>query len=59
MNEGETVEVIVYRRSKTIKWMVNNEQRASYTHEMLGEQNRKFMPYVEMENIGDTIEYSL
>ena len=52
---GETVEVRVDRRNKTIKWIVNNEQRASLVHEMLGNENRKLMPYVEMVNVGDII----
>ena len=53
------MEVRVDRRNKTIRWMVNNQQRARYVHDKLGEENRKLMPYVEMADVGDTIEYSL
>lgn len=37
VSDGETVEVKVDRKTSTIKWFVNNTQRATYIHSMLGE----------------------
>lgn len=56
---GETVEVRVDRKNSTIGWYVNNEQRARHESKMLGEKNRVFVPFVEMYEVGDIIEWSL
>lgn len=48
MAVGETVEVIVNRKNKTIKWMVNGIQRASSTNKMLGDKQRQLFPFVIM-----------
>lgn len=59
MVKGETVEVRVDRNNNTISWVVDNILRASYKDAMIGFVGRRLMPYVEMYNIGDAIEYSL
>lgn len=38
---------------------MNNEQRARHESKMLGEKGRIFVPFVEMYEIGDIIEWSV
>lgn len=59
MNVGDIVEIKVDRKKNTIRWLLNNEEKASFVHAMLGEKDRKFMPFVEIFDEGDTIEWIL
>lgn len=55
--DGETVEVRVERKSRTIKWIVNGKLRASSVKDMLRDKDRTFYPYVEMYHSRDTIQF--
>jgi len=52
---GETVEVRVDRTHGTVSWLVDHVERATHTAGLLCDKSRKFLPYVEMYNYGDTI----
>lgn len=53
------MEIRVNRKSKTIKWIVNQEVRASHFQDMLGDEEKQLFPYVELYDNGDTIEFSM
>ena len=42
--------------NKTLTWTVDGETRATISHNLLGDKNRAFLPYVEMFSNGDIIE---
>lgn len=54
--QGDRVLVEVDRRVKVIRWYVNGSRQAEYTHQILGDRDRVFMPYVEMASHGDLVE---
>lgn len=43
--------------NKTIKWSVDGQQRASHTHDILGDKARSFMPYVDFHGTNDSVEF--
>lgn len=48
----------VHRASKTIKWSVNGTQRSlDNTFGALAEAARIFVPYIEMSNNNDALEW--
>lgn len=55
--EGDIVEVDVDRASSTIRYSVNRIVRATHTHEMLADNSRVFMPFVDMYNTDDIVEW--
>lgn len=55
--QGDVVEVDINRTASTIKYSVNGTVKATDTHEMLADINRVFMPFVEMYNTNDTVEW--
>ena len=55
--EGDVVEVNVNRPNNTLKYIINGILKATDTNNMLNDSSRMFMPYVEMYNINDTVEW--
>ena len=56
-NSGDIVKVDVCRVSNTVKYVVNGVLRASHKNEMLGDNERIFMPFVELYNTNDAVEW--
>ena len=57
--QGDIVEVDVNRSTSTVKYLVNGILKATQTNNMLADSSRVFMPYIEMYNTGDTVEWLL
>lgn len=57
INQGDVVDVNVELRNNVIKIVVNGTARATLTHALLGDATRIFVPYVDMSNNGDIIEW--
>ena len=57
INQGDVVDANVELRNSVIKIVVNGAARATLTHAMLADQTRIFVPYVDMSNSGDIIEW--
>ena len=55
--QGDVVEVDINRATSTIKYSVNGTVKATHTHDMLADNNRVFMPYVEIANTNDAVEW--
>ena len=55
---GETVSVSVNRKEGSIVWAVGDSVKHSCKCEMLSDQTRTIMPYIEMYNSGDIVEWS-
>lgn len=55
--EGETVVIDVNRAQSTIKYFINGKLRATHMNEMLLDAGRVFVPFVEMKNANDVIEW--
>lgn len=55
--QGDIVEVDVIRANSTIKYTINGVLKATDTNNMLADNSRVFMPYVEMHNTNDTVEW--
>ena len=55
---GETVSVSVNRKEGSIVWAVGNSVKHSCKCEMLSDQTRTIMPFVEMCHSGDIVEWS-
>ena len=55
--QGDVVEVDINRATSTIKYSVNGAVKATHAHEMLADNSRVFMPYVEMANANDAVEW--
>lgn len=58
-NEGDIVEVDVNRPNRTLRYIVNGVLEATHCHSMLGDSSRTFMPFVEMYNKNDIVEWLL
>lgn len=57
--EGDIVEVDVNRSTSTIQYFVNGILKATQIKEILADNSRVFMPYVEMAYANDSIEWLL
>lgn len=57
--QGDVVEVDVNRTTSTIKYIVNGVLKATDAHGMLNDSSRVFMPYVEIYNTNDAVEWLL
>lgn len=57
--QGDVVEVHVNRLTKTITYSVNEVLQASHSHDMLVDDSRVFMPYVEMFFANNAVEWLL
>ncbi len=55
--KGDMVEVDINRATSTIKYSVNGTVKATHTHDMLADDSRVFMPYVEMYETNDAVEW--
>ena len=55
--QGDVVEVDVDRASSTIKYIINGALKATQKNNMLEDSSRVFMPYVEMWNTNDMVEW--
>ena len=55
--QGDVVEVDVDRSTNTVKYIVNGELQATQTNYMLAGSSRVFMPFVEVCNTNDTVEW--
>ena len=55
--QGDVLEVDVNRSTSTIKYIINGVLKATQTHNMLADNSRVFMPYFEMYNTNDIIEW--
>ena len=55
--QGDVVEVDVNRSTSTIKYIINGVLKATHTDNMLSDSSRVFMPYVEMGNTNDAVEW--
>ena len=55
---GETVSVSVNRKEGSIVWAVGDSVKHSCKCEMLSDQTRTIMPFVEMCHSGDIVEWS-
>ena len=55
--QGDVVEVDINRATSTIKYLVNGAVKATHTHNMLADNSRVFMPYVEMYHTNDAVEW--
>ena len=53
------MEVDVNRSTSTIKYLVNGTLKATQTNNMLADSSRVFMPYIEMYNTNDAVEWLL
>ena len=42
---------------QAITWMVGNEVRQSYTHEMIADSSIKWVPFIKMWDKGDRIRW--
>ena len=54
-NEVVTVEVNLI--AGNIKWLINNKLKTSINLMMLEDENREFVPYIELEDRGDMVEW--
>ena len=52
---GDFVTVTVNRKTKTVKYFVNDKLEATQNADFLADQNRKLFPYANMLRIGDVI----
>lgn len=57
--EDDIVEVDVNRQTHTLKYIVNGVLEATHSHLMLADTSRIFMPFVEMRDKNDTVEWLL
>ena len=55
--QGDIFEVGINRATSTIKYSVNGTVNAIHTHDVLSDNSRVFMPYVEMHNTNDAVEW--
>ena len=51
------MEVEVNRKDQVVLYRVNGKLEAFHCNKILGESSRVFMPYVEMYNIHDVLEW--
>ena len=58
-SEGDVVEVDVNRATSTIKYIINGVTKATHNNNMLADNSRVFMAYVEMCDTGDIVEWLL
>lgn len=58
-SKGDIIEVDVNRATSTIKYSVNGTLKATQVHNMLADNNRVFMPYVEIPHTNDVVEWLL
>ena len=57
--QDDVVEIDVDRSTSTIKYLVNGVLQATQTNNMLNDSSRVFMPYVQMVNTNDSVEWLL
>lgn len=57
--QGDVVEVNINRLTKTVKYSVNGVYKASHINEMLADNSRVFMPFVELWYTNDSVEWVL
>ena len=55
VSQGETAEISVNLQAKTMKVLVNGALRATVTHSMLAQPTRLFLPYIQMNTLGDIV----
>ena len=53
------MEVDVNRSTTLIRYLVNGVLKATQSNKMLADSTRVFMPYVEMGNTNDMVEWLL
>ena len=53
------MEVDVDRLNKTVKYAVNGVLKAQHSNDMLADNTRVFMPFVDMYHANDTVEWLL
>jgi hypothetical protein len=54
---GQVVEVLIDRKNRYMKWSVGGNEKARSTNRLLAEDNVQLMPFVEIKNKGDIIEW--
>lgn len=55
--QGDIVEVEVNIPACTVKYLVNGILKATQSNNILSDNSRLFMPYVEMGNTNDMVEW--
>ena len=55
--QGDIVEVDVNRSTNTIKYLINGILKATQSNNMLADSTRVFMPFVDLFNTNDTVEW--
>lgn len=55
--EGAIVEVHVSLANKSIRWAIGGNTRAMHTHDILGDENRVFMPFIEVCFPGSSLQW--
>ena len=55
--EGDIVTIEVDLENGKIKWIVNDKQKAEIETDILKDIKRKFVPFADFYNKGDTIEW--
>ena len=54
---GEVLEMIVNPSKRKVEWRVDGNIRATQFSHLIKEENRYFVPFMEMANSGDMIEW--